>query len=153
MRRLDFFYIILGMYYFAYGSNMNYEQMRRICGRRFMVLDMAALPGFEFGVDQRGYVNIRPKAGAEVMGVLYDLEQQALDMLDEFEGYPEVFNRIEVQVKDSSGSQYDAWVYLEKPEEFGGNKIKAEHLKMIIAGAMENHLPEKWINHLTSFQW
>ncbi len=140
------------MDYFAYGSNMNYEHMRRVCGRHFTVLGLAKLSDFEFGVDNRGYVNIRPKTGAEVIGVLYDLDQEALDSLDEFEGYPEVFGRSQVDVTDKNGEYHKAWVYVEKPEAFGGWHIKPEHLKMILAGAMENHLPEEWIKLLISYK-
>jgi gamma-glutamylcyclotransferase (GGCT)/AIG2-like uncharacterized protein YtfP len=140
------------MYHFAYGSNLNYEHMRRLCGWHFTLIGLGTLEGYELGLDLRGYVNIRPKTGEKVVGVLYDLDQQCLDILDEYEGYPEVFNRILTQVTDQNGHSYKAWTYLEKPEAFGGTQIKSDHLKLIIAGAMENHLPEDWIKYLDSLQ-
>lgn len=140
------------MYYFAYGSNMNLDHMRRMCGWHFHVLGVGMLMDYEFGPDKRGYSNIRPKQGSKVFGVLYDLEQKGLDALDEFEGYPQVFNRIEVTIEDISKAQYKAWVYVENEDQFGGSEIKQEYLKRVLAGAQENRLPETWIKFLSSFQ-
>lgn len=139
------------MYYFAYGSNLNLDHMRRICGWHFHVLGVAELSGYELGGDGRGFANIRPQSGKQVVGVLYDVDQHSLDALDEYEGYPNVFNRVEVQVKDDSGETYTAWVYLEKAELFGGDFWQEEYLKRVVSGAVENHLPQEWIDFLYSF--
>ena len=140
------------MYYFAYGSNMNYEHMRRLCGWHFTVLGVATLQNFQLGLDLRGYINIKSKDNEKVFGVLYELDQEALNILDEFEGYPHVFNRESVEVKDEDGQAFKAWVYLEASEQFGGDFVKAEYLKRVVNGAMENHLPEEWIQYLLSFE-
>lgn len=139
------------MLYFAYGSNMNLEHMRRLCGWHCRVLGMATLPDFVLGLDLRGYMNIVPKAGAKTVGVLFEADQHCLDVLDEFEGCPEVFMRQEVEVKDQNGQRQTAWVYLEKPEQFGGKGVKAEFMRRVIIGAEENHLPQEWIKFLKSF--
>lgn len=140
------------MHYFAYGSSMNFEHMRRLCGWHFTILGPATLPGFEFGVDTRGYVNIRPKAGERVLGVLYEIDQPCLDIMDEYEGYPQVFGRSRVLVTGPNGQNHEAWVYLEKPEDFGGKFVKSDHLKIILAGAVENRLPETWLKFLESLR-
>jgi len=140
------------MNYFAYGSNMNYEHMRRLCGRHFTVLGVATLPDYELGIDLRGYVNIKAKAGAKVLGVLYELDEEAINILDEFEGSPFVFDRTSVHIIDSTGKGHKSWVYLEKADQFGGDFVKEDHLKRVIAGAMENHLPEDWVKFLLSFK-
>jgi gamma-glutamylcyclotransferase (GGCT)/AIG2-like uncharacterized protein YtfP len=140
------------MHYFAYGSNMNYEHMRRLCGRHFTILGVATLENFQLGLDLRGYVNIKAKENSKVFGVLYELDQSALDILDEFEGYPYVFDRKSVEVKSEDGQNVNSWVYLENADQFGGDFVKAEHLKRVVSGAMENHLPEEWIKFLLSFQ-
>lgn len=140
------------MYYFAYGSNMSLEHMRRLCGWHFSVLGQAVLENYQFGPDTRGYANIRPQSGEKVYGVVYEVDQYCVDALDEFEGYPQVFGREEVVVKDPEGDEYKAWVYLEAPEYFGVDEIKEEYLKRVIAGARENHLPDGWIKFLSSFE-
>ncbi|MBI5530960.1 MAG: gamma-glutamylcyclotransferase [Candidatus Doudnabacteria bacterium] len=132
---------------------MNLEHMRRLCGWHFRVLGAAILEGYEFGPDMRGYANIRPSAGDKVYGVLYELDEERLSILDDFEGYPNVFNRIEVEVSKvgASGNKYITWVYLEKPEQFGGSYVKEDYLKRVIIGARENRLPEAWIEKLESY--
>ena len=139
------------MYYFAYGSNMNLEHMRRLCGWNFTVLGAAFLKDYEFGPDARGYANVRPKAGKQVAGVLYEVNQQSLDALDEFEGYPEVFSRPEVEVTDGHGQSFKTWIYVEPAEKFGGQAIREDYLRRTLAGAKENHLPQDWIDFLSSF--
>lgn len=131
---------------------MNFEHMRRLCGWHFTVSGAAVLADYEFGLDLRGYNAIRPKPGSKVFGVLYNVDQQCIDILDNYEGYPDIFNRVEVEVRDENNINRKAWVYLEKPEEFGGKEPKQDHLKMIIAGAVANHLPEEWVAFLKSFE-
>ena len=125
--------------------------MRRLCGWHFHVLGAASLPDFEFGPDQRGYATIRPSKGVQVAGVLYELDQACLDILDDFDGYPKIFDRIEVEVNLENGPKYKAWVYVQSPEQFGGKYIKADFLKRVIAGATENRLPKAWLKFLESF--
>jgi gamma-glutamylcyclotransferase (GGCT)/AIG2-like uncharacterized protein YtfP len=140
------------MYYFAYSSNMSFEHMRRLCGWHFSVLGAAALPDFEFGPDLRGYATIRPKKGSEVFGVLYEIDKEGLDALDDFDGYPQVFERPEVFTKLVEGGKvFKAWVYAQKLDQFGGTYIKEDFLRRVIAGARENRLPENWIKFLESF--
>jgi len=125
--------------------------MRRLCGWHFNVLGAAVLKGYEFGADLRGYFNIRQKAGAFVNGVLYELDQHCIDILDEAEGFPQVFSRAEIMVEDLKGQLIKAWVYLQPPEKFGGNYIKENFLKIVISGAQGNRLPEAWIKFLQTF--
>ncbi len=139
------------MRYFAYGSNMNLDHMRRLCGWRFEVISPGVLENYEFGPDHRGYANIRPRQGSRVHGVLFELDQKSLEALDDFEGHPHVFGRVEVEIKDESQQAHKAWVYLENAEQFGGSYIKPEYLKRVIAGARENRLPQDWINRLESY--
>lgn len=140
------------MNYFAYGSNMNLGHMRRLAGWNFRVLGPGKLMDFEFGLDLRGYNNIRPKAGDHVWGVLFEINEAALAAMDEFEGYPNVFNRQEVGVTDGSGKKHTAWVYLQPADQFGGKSPRPDYLRRIMTGAIENGLPEVWIRKLEKFE-
>jgi gamma-glutamylcyclotransferase (GGCT)/AIG2-like uncharacterized protein YtfP len=131
---------------------MNFEHMRRMCGWHFTVRGQAALADYEFGFDLRGYNAIRQKIGSKVFGVLYKIDEECLGIMDDYEGYPNVFDRTEVLVNDGENNSFKAWVYLEKPDNFGGKEIKEQHLQMIITGAKTNRLPQEWINFLQSFQ-
>ena len=123
--------------------------MRRLCGWHCRVAGNAQLRDFEFGFDSRGYANVRPKHGEIVEGVLYEIDSEGLGMLDNFEDYPEVFDRSEVRVI-ADEKLVTAWVYLKSIKEFGGI-ARMEYLERVIRGAESNHLPENWIEKLKSF--
>lgn len=130
---------------------MNLDHMRRMCGWHFKVLGSASLNDYQFGPDLRGFASICSKAGSKVFGVLFQIDQQCLDILDEFEGYPDVFNRLEVEVTDNFGKIFKTWVYMEPLEQCGGESFREEYIRRALVGATENHLPETWVKFLKSF--
>ena len=140
------------MYYFAYGSNMAFEQMRRLCGWHFQIVGVAILQDFKFAPDKRGFATIEPKPGSKVYGVLYNVDQHAIDALDEFEGYPDVFERPELRVKDLAGTDYKVWAYVEQPKFFGGDSIKQHYIDRVVAAAEANRLPQDYVNFLKKFK-
>ena len=92
---------------FAYGSNLDAEQMRRRCpGAR--EVGEALLSGWSlwFGGPSRlrggGVLSVRPGSG-EVRGVVYELPDEDLERLDRFEGHPHFYERVPVD---------GAWVYV-----------------------------------------
>lgn len=100
-------------YYFAYGSNMDLEQMLDRCPSA-RPLGAARLEGhrLEFAGHSSSWggavATIRPCDGAEVWGVAYSLEGTDLDALDRFEGAPVVYHRapLTVGVHAASGARY-----------------------------------------------
>jgi gamma-glutamylcyclotransferase (GGCT)/AIG2-like uncharacterized protein YtfP len=83
----------LRLYYFAYGSNLDWLQMQRRCpSARFICI--ARLVGYRFAIARHsrlrncGTANIFAAAGSEVCGVVYDVNEQDFAILDGFEdGY------------------------------------------------------------------
>lgn len=73
------------IYYFAYGSNMDMEQMRRRCPDA-KCIDMAVLHGWKFALDEVGYATVVPEAGASVPGLLWMLSDADEAELDVYEG-------------------------------------------------------------------
>ncbi len=136
------------MHYFAYGSNMELGHMRRLCGWHCHLLGRARLMGFEIGIDKRGYGNIRPKQGSKVLGVLYDIDQEGMNILDEFEGYPSVFDRKEVSVEDDDLKIFKAWVYFEPKEQFGGINANQHYWQRVVMAAEEHKLMPEWVAKL-----
>ena len=61
--------------YFAYGSNMDQEQMRQRCPEAAFV-GTASLPGYMFIINERGVATVIPKADASVPGVVCAVEQR-----------------------------------------------------------------------------
>jgi gamma-glutamylcyclotransferase (GGCT)/AIG2-like uncharacterized protein YtfP len=81
------------MYYFAYGSNMNWQQMQRRCpSARFVCV--ARLANYQFGITRHsrlrdcGTANVFLADGNEVWGTVYEVSEAELAILDGFEdGY------------------------------------------------------------------
>ncbi|MGD2175207.1 MAG: gamma-glutamylcyclotransferase [Candidatus Brocadiaceae bacterium] len=80
------------MLYFAYGSNMDLEQIRERCpsaGFQFR----AKLPDHELGFTRKsrrrgcGVADAVPTDGGEVWGVVYEIDEEHVPCLDRWEGY------------------------------------------------------------------
>jgi len=135
-------------YYFAYGSNMNFKQMKERCpDARF--LKRAYLEGYRFVYDgysktRKGAVaNIVEAEGKEVWGGLFEVSEECIKSLDSYEGYPISYKRKVLTVKDDKGNTYEAIVYLREPQQKG--KPSEEYRKMVLEGAKDCGLPEEYI--------
>lgn len=137
--------------YFAYGSNMNTAQMQERCKTGFKIVGPARLENYEFGFDSSGYANVIPKQGKFVWGLVWKINTACVDILDEYEGYPDVYGRKEVPV-EYNGNRVKALVYIESEEEFNGVPNKDYLNNKIIIGAKENGIPKEWIDNLESFR-
>jgi len=134
-------------YYFAYGSNMNFKQMKERCpDARF--LKRAYLEGYRFVYD--GYSDTRKGAVANIVedkdkvwGGLFEVSEECIKNLDRCEGYPKVYERKVLTVKDDEGNTYEAIVYLRKPRDKG--KPSEEYRKVVLEGAKDCGLPEEYI--------
>ena len=81
--------------YFAYGSNLNPERMRRRIPDARPV-GRATLRGWR--LVERLYADIEKARGGRVEGVLYLVTPTELRRLDAYEGYPNVYNCVKVIV-------------------------------------------------------
>ena len=81
--------------YFAYGSNLNPEQIRRRIPEARAV-GRATLRGWR--LVERLYADIERSRGSRVEGVLYLVTKTELHRLDLYEGYPNVYNCFKVIV-------------------------------------------------------
>lgn len=134
--------------YFAYGSNMSSARLRaRIGGAR--ALGVARLDDFDLVFDKPGQdgtakANLRPRPTAATHGVLWELEPQALDVLDTYEpGYTRHRHLVGAatgRVGAMGESQLEAWIYLH-PGSQRGLAPSPEYLGHLIEGAREHGLP------------
>ena len=76
------------MKYFAYGVNLHPDRNR---GWEF--LSKGRLLDYKFMINQDGYATVVPKIGVFVEGVIFEITKHDLEELDEFERYPELYNR------------------------------------------------------------
>ncbi len=147
--------------YFAYGSNMQFKQMRERCSSASFV-GIAKLPGYKLAFTrysrqwEGGVADIVESNHTEVYGVIYTLIRKDLENLDGYEGYSEAraahlnsYNRraIDIQPMDEPKSSVKAWTYFAtKQAEF--LPPSARYLHQIIEGAIGSGLPETYIAHL-----
>ena len=107
--------------YFAYGSNLDREQMRHRCPGAVRLV-RATMSGYRLAftgysrVWQGAVATILPEPGAHVEGVLYRLAPGELRLLDRYEGHPNSYRRYRRIVRDAGGQRHRAHVYVLPPD-------------------------------------
>ena len=135
-------------WYFAYGSNMNRAQMRSRAGQIFEE-QLGRLENYEMLFNKKarggsGTANIRPAPGKTVYGVLYKIPQSAFRNLDRYEGVPEHYRRIEVNVTNGAGKKIAAQAFIATKVE-KSLRPASHYLQVILEGAGEHGLPAEYI--------
>lgn len=135
------------MYYFAYGSNMNWPQMKQRCASARFVC-VARLSGYQFAIARHsqlrkcGTANIFPDAGSEVWGIVYDLDDDDLNRLDSFEdGYRR--EKIFVVARGDGQHPLEALVYIAKKED-DAPLPNREYKRLLVEGARHWQLPPEY---------
>ena len=103
--------------YFAYGSNLDLDQMRSRCpGSR--LVGPAALPNHRLafaGFSPRwggGVATIVPQKKGVLYGALYELNPSDVERLDSFEGCPVSYRRCRKVILDEDTRRRVAYVYI-----------------------------------------
>ena len=100
--------------YFAYGSNMNLEQMASRCPDA-RVLGNVRLEGyrlaFRMNGGHRGVATVLPEEGCHVDGVLWEISPQDEKNLDFYEGFPRLYSKEPVKVTDREGNTFTVMAY------------------------------------------
>ena len=148
------------MIYFAYGSNLDWNQIRKRCPS-VSFIGIAKLTGYRIGFTR---LSSRRKCGAadivsdiagEVWGVLYKIDEIDVEKLDKSEGYKpgrnnNAYRRIEVTVfvDGDNTKPITAFTYEVVNKEFNKYKPSPDYKKQIVNGAKYLHLPEEYISKL-----
>ncbi|KAK6335007.1 hypothetical protein TWF718_010449 [Orbilia javanica] len=88
--------------YFAYGSNLSFEQMARRCPQS-RYIGRARLHGYKFQINERGYANVvkvrhqQPESFVE--GLCYRLHPEDEARLDRAEGVPTAYSKKTKRIK------------------------------------------------------
>ncbi len=128
------------MYYFAYGSNMDSKRMVKR-GVEFFERKRGILHGFKLAFNkissnnpQEGFANIVECKNSAVEGIIYKINQQSLNKLDMYEGYPEHYIRNIVDIETDSDT-VEAIVYAANPKKIDENLLpKEEYLNYLLGG-------------------
>ncbi|MDT5150231.1 MAG: hypothetical protein QOI01_1964 [Mycobacterium sp.] len=130
--------------YFAYGSNLDVTQMAHRCPDATDPRP-ATLADHDWLINERGVATVEPLDGAQVHGVLWQISDRDLDVLDSAEGVPVRYRRDHMTVQTDDGPA-DAWVYVDHRVQMGAPR--PGYLERIIAGAVHHGLPQRWLDFL-----
>lgn len=153
------------MLYFAYGSNMEPDQMGERCPDH-VVVGLAALHDHRLHFPQYshrwggGVSSIQLHHGETVWGVLYDLSDEDLRHLDEAEGFRapgdqhNIYRREHVTVeleRPDDGSiprRVRAWTYIANPSNPSPPSLR--YRDALLNGARHHRLPEEYLARLNA---
>ena len=105
----------------------------------------ATLADHDWLINERGVATVEPFAGAVVHGVLWQVSDRDLDVLDSAEGVPVRYRRDELVVHTAEGAGR-AWVYIDPRVEPG--PPRPGYLERIIDAARHHELPQRWVDFL-----
>ena len=152
-------------YYFAYGSNMSYEQMKERCPDSKYV-GVARLNGYKLDFTKMstirggGVADIVESDDDCVYGILYTIIDDDLAKLDRFEGFPRMYNRQTVSCfkyddlldyNPLKGTNIDALVYTVVNKSATTIPPSMEYLKIILDAAFSHMFPTKYQNMIYRF--
>ncbi|MCZ7497295.1 gamma-glutamylcyclotransferase [Agrobacterium tumefaciens] len=146
------------MLYFAYGSNMDPNQMIERCPDAKLV-GLACLPDHILCFPRRsknrgcGVSSIEPKIGHDTWGVVWELSEADLVALDKNEGFrrdrdptANAYNRLSVRVNLDS-EWLETQTYIASPQD-GRHLPNAAYLAHLRDGAAHHGLPEVYRTYL-----
>jgi hypothetical protein len=155
------------MLYFAYGSNLDPEQMRQRCPQH-RTIGVAALHDHRIAFPLYsqhwggGVASVVPAHGQTVWGVLHDITDADLAALDGWEGRKaagdqhNLYNRESMTVelvRPDDGSvprRVRAFVYVAHPA--NPSPPSRRYLDAILKGARHHRLPEEYIELLAQIE-
>lgn len=126
------------MLYFAYASNLSRDYMESRCPDATPVKKVV-LKNYKLTFNQ--LADIIKSEEEVVFGALYAVSKQSVEKLDRLEGYPDLYDRIVVEVEDDKGNQYDAFAYIMVEKDL---ELPPDHYYSILEQGYEDwDLPKK----------
>ena len=101
-------------YYIAYGSNMDFSQMRRRCPDAELV-GTGLIKGYELlfkGSGSGSYATIEKKARAKVPVLVWRISTSDEDALDRYEGFPAFYYKTQLPIKMQDGAEITGMAYI-----------------------------------------
>lgn len=128
------------IYYFAYGmlTNKSYIHDGKVVG-------VGIVNNFEFELLK--YANVYRKMNSKVYGLLWEIDKELLNELDEIEGYPTLYNRINVDVM-VNGKTYLSQIYIMTSETrkfLLNTKPSYNYIDTVIDGYKSANIPLKQV--------
>jgi gamma-glutamylcyclotransferase len=137
--------------YFAYGSNMDPDQMHRHVALADP-LGPARLDGYRIAFSLYptgwggGVANLEPDPAGHVWGLLWAMPDDGLEPLDTYEGHPTFYRREELEVTGPDGP-VTAWTY-RVAHQTGYVRPTDEYVAVVEAGMRRLGLPAEAFEQL-----
>jgi len=137
-------------FYFAYGSNMNQEQMADRCPGS-EIGHLARLSGWRYFINARGYAGVEECPSNQVLGCLWSLREDHVEALDRYEGVSgNYYSKETLEVEQLvDGAKVSALVYLSVNREYGIPSLRYQGV--VVSGAHEVGLPTDYLTMLESW--
>lgn len=129
--------------YFAYGSNLNLDQMKKRCPE-FKKIGYGILKNYLWFISKRGYANIVPSENDEVHGIIYDLSESDIDNLDIKEGVTSGCYSKNFLIVECNRFPFKCLVYVDSTQTPG--VPKTEYITRINQGIMDSKLSPDYIS-------
>lgn len=141
--------------YFAYGSNMSRTQMSQRCpnaqfeGIGILKNYQLCFPIISKKRNNAGVASIRIKDSSKVEGILYQISDDEIKIMDGFEGKNYYRTKLDVLFKDELVTAY---TYIAIDNESPHKIPSQEYMDVILSGAYENGLSKEYIDSLKKFE-
>ena len=136
------------MLYFAYGSNMCRDGMRRRCPEA-EALGVASLRSHAFMIMANGYASVVPATAQAVQGVLWRISPRDLATLDAYEDVAGGLYRRITRPIARAGASMPALVYLGAERRHG--MPRPGYMESVLAAARQWALPDDYVTALSRF--
>lgn len=139
------------IYYFAYGSNMDIDQMRERCAEELDPICIGYAQGCNFIINSRGVATIIPDDAKSVYGILWAITHKQVEKIDKCEGVkygtytPEI-----LEIETAEYGTLNCRTYIAANTTPGAPK--EGYLEKIISAAMDHHFPEDYIDELKKWE-
>jgi gamma-glutamylcyclotransferase (GGCT)/AIG2-like uncharacterized protein YtfP len=131
--------------YFAYGSNLNLEQMKNRCPDSVPVAKVK-LKGYQLNFNR--VADIVKKKNGVAQGAVYQVSPDDIKRLDIYEGYPNYYTKIQVLVEDEDKNRYEAFAYVMTSK--GSEEPSPHYYNIIRQGYEDWRLPLQSFNNACS---
>lgn len=148
------------IHYFAYGSNLDRQDLQDFCAPRHhravaleRVIGPATLEGFRlvFGRYSSGrdggVLDLWESPGDTVHGVLFEVDEAELALLDAKEGHPNFYRRTPVCVR-VDGAPIDALTYIGRPDQRRLTAPQPTYVECVRRGYEAHRLPAEALEAL-----
>ena len=155
------------MKYFAYGSNMDKNDLDEWCRRnnRTFIHFKEIIPvklndyrlAFNYYSSSRygGAANIMPSKGSYVYGLLIKIKEEDLNIIRHKEGYPNYYSEIDIEVELLDGTSIrnvKSYKVKKEKEKTNHHKPTRDYMELIIKNAKRYSFPSEYISFLESFK-